>query len=251
MEQIKTENIEELIIQLTDNFTKVISINEIKLYPKLYWGGNGVGDRWANKKFNYSVIYANKVPKTYSENDTDTIPEEVLKYFLEKNKGTGIIGIFVYSKRSNNQKRPISTAILKSIRSQSCVVCGSNSEIICDHKNDLYNDERVLNSKTQSETDFQPLCNHCNLQKRQVSREEYENEKIYSAKKMQRLAIYPFTFPWEKKTFDKGDMYCKNDTYWFDPVEFERKIYLYSTYKIPIVNELKYKVNRNKIRLIL
>ena len=46
------ESIEELVMRATDNFTKILSTNEIKnKYPKLYWGGNGVGDRWANKKY--------------------------------------------------------------------------------------------------------------------------------------------------------------------------------------------------------
>ena len=54
-------NIDELIIDITNNFTKIISINEIKEnYKELYWGGNGIGDRWINKKFNYTVIYSNK-----------------------------------------------------------------------------------------------------------------------------------------------------------------------------------------------
>jgi hypothetical protein len=40
------ESIEELVIQATNNFTKIISTNEIKeKYKELYWGGNGVGDR--------------------------------------------------------------------------------------------------------------------------------------------------------------------------------------------------------------
>jgi hypothetical protein len=122
MEDITPKNkeieIESLVIQLTDNFSKILSINEIKLYPKLYWGGNGVGDRWANKKFNYSVIYSKKQPRKYSENDDDTIPEELLKEFLAVNKGTGIIGIFVFSKRTNNQNRPIRADIKNKYKNQ-------------------------------------------------------------------------------------------------------------------------------------
>lgn len=50
-------------------------------------------------------------------------------------------------------------------------ICGSKSHLVTDHKNDLYNDIRVLNSKTQTVDDFQCLCNHCNLQKRQISKQ--------------------------------------------------------------------------------
>jgi len=236
------ESIYELVIRVTDNFTKILSTNEIKEnYKELYWGGNGVGDRWANKKFNYSVVYSNKQPKLYSENNDDKIPTEILNHFLQTNKGAGIIGIFVHSIRTKTQQRPISKTIYKKITSLSCVVCGTH-DTICDHKNDLYNDTRVLSLETQLISDFQPLCNHCNLQKRQICKTEQKNEKLYSAKNIQRYKIYPFEFPWEKKYFDKNDINCKTSTYWFDPVEFDKKIYYYSLYVIPIINEIKYKI---------
>jgi hypothetical protein len=238
----------DFVIQATENFTKILSTVEIKdKYPELYWGGNGVGDRWANKKFNYSVIYSKKQPSLYSENDEDTIPTDILTEFLQSNKrtgGNGIIGIFVHSRRTNTQKRPISQTIHKEITSLSCVVCGTQTTI-CDHKNDLYNDPRVLCVETQLISDFQPLCNHCNLQKRQVCKTEGQTAKLYSAKNIQRYKIYPFEFPWEKKAFDKTDIYCKNGTYWFDPVEFDKNIYYYSVYVIPIVNEIK---SKNKLK---
>jgi len=233
--------IDELVIQATSHFTKIVSTKEIiEKYKELYWGGNGVGDRFANKKFNYSVIYSKKQPSLYSENDDDKIPTDILNEFLKTNKGTGIIGIFVHSRRTNIQKRPISKNIHKEITSMSCVVCGTVNTI-CDHKNDLYNDVRVLNLDTQLIHDFQPLCNHCNLQKRQVCKTECLTGKIYSAKNIQRYKMYPFEFPWEKKVFDKNDVYCKNGTYWFDPVEFDRNIYCYSLYVIPIINAIKWR----------
>ena len=251
MTQIIKENITELVILATNNFTKILSTSEIKeKYGKLYWGGNGVGDRWANKKFNYSVIYSNKKPRLYSENDDDKIPTDIIDEFLQMNKGTGIIGIYVHSIRKNITTRPIEPNISKKITSLSCVICGTH-DTICDHKNDLYNDKRVLNSKTQLISDFQPLCNHCNLQKRQVCITEAETNKIYSAKNIQRYKVYLFEFPWEKKIFDINDINCKTDTYWFDPVEFDRKIYYYSACVIPIIKEIKYKIKTNKLKLIL
>lgn len=241
---------EDLIIKATDNFTKILSTKEIKeKYKELYWGGNGVGDRWAKKKFNYSVIYSKKRPTLYSENENDKIPTEILKHFLENNKGVGIIGIFVHSKRINKQQRPINKNIHKKIISLSCVVCGTTNTI-CDHKNDLYNDKRVLSLKTQLISDFQPLCNHCNLQKRQISKKEEETNKLFLAKNIERYKMYPFEFPWEKKVFDKNDINCKSGTYWFDPVEFDKNIYYYSLYIIPIINEIKYKIKSRKFKLI-
>jgi 5-methylcytosine-specific restriction endonuclease McrA len=210
----------------------------------------GVGDRWANKKFNYSVIYSKKTPTLYSEND-DKIPSELLGHFLKNEKGVGIIGIFVHSRRMNkNQKRPIRKDIKDYYKVLTCVVCGTHATI-CDHKNDLYNDERVLSTTTQLLSDFQPLCNHCNLQKRQVCITERENQRLYSAKNIERYKIYLFDyFPWEKKVFDTKDIHCKNGTYWFDPVEFDKNIYYYTSYTIPIINEIKHKIKTNIIAVL-
>jgi len=237
--------IEKMVIDATNNFTEILSTAIIKeKYKDLYWGGNGLGDRWANKKFNYSVIYKNKNPILYSENDNDKIPEDKLKDFLNKNKGIGIIGIYVHSKRLNYINRTIRKDIQKEITKLSCVICGKK-ETICDHKNDLYNDSRVLDIYKQLLEDFQPLCNHCNLQKRQIAKEEKLNMKLYSAKNIQRFKIYPFEFPWEKKLYDETDINCKANTYWYDPVKFEENIYYYSRYIIPLLNEIK-----NKIKLV-
>ena len=231
----------EKIKRLTKIYTQIMGIEEIKKHKKLYWGGNGVGDRFAGKRFNYSVINSNKTIKTYSENDTDEIPIDILESFLIKQnkKLNGIIGIFVHSLRKNIVNRPIREDIKKAVCSKSCVVCGSNTDIICDHKNDIYNDERVLQTNTQLITDFQALCNHCNLQKRQIFKKETKNNKIYSAKTIPMYSLYSFEFPWEKKSFDKNDVYCKVDTFWYDPTEFERKKEMYIRVSIPINNMIK------------
>ena len=119
---------------------------------------------------------------------------------------------------------------------------------------DLYNDIRVLSVKTQLISDFQPLCNHCNLQKREICKTEKQTKKLYSAKNIQMLKIHPFEFHWEKKVFNINDITCKNGTFWFDPVEFNRNISVYSMYvpiiKDPIIKELKYKINTTKLKLI-
>jgi 5-methylcytosine-specific restriction endonuclease McrA len=245
-------NIDELVSEATNNYTQIVSVNEIKeKFPELFWGGNGVGDRFANKKYNYTCI-KKKERTLYSENDEDIIPPEVLNDFLENNKGIksqGIIGIFVHSKKINNGSRPIKKDIHKIIIGSSCVVCGTHSTV-CDHKNDLYNDDRVLNTKTQVLSDFQPLCNHCNLQKRQICKKEEQEQKLYSAKNIPIYKVYPFEFPWEKKVFDRNDIYCKNGTFWFDPVEFNYNITCYSQYVIPIVNEIKRRIKTKKLKVL-
>ena len=251
IEHIEVTNTEELIIQLSNNFTKIISRNEIKKYKKIDWGNNGIGDRWANKKFNYTSVYNDKI-KTYSENDNDNVPEELIQLFrLEHPNMKGIIGIFVHSKRLKITKRPIKKEIDIVIKQNSCVSCGSNSDIICDHKNDLYNDEKVLDIHTQELSDFQPLCNHCNLQKRQICKDEVKNNRIYSAKNLQKYKIFHYEFPWEKKAFATDDITTKLDTYWYDPIEFNKKICYYSLYVIPIINEIKSKLRNGKLKAFL
>lgn len=251
MEQKMNDTKEEMVIQATNHFTKIISTTEIREhYKPLHWGRNGLGDRFANKKYNYSVIYKKQPSKKYSENDADIIPPQLLAEFLNTHSGPGIIGIYVHSKRMNISQHPICTKITNYYKTRTCVMCGTKCEIVCDHKNDLYNDLRVLDIKTQNLEDFQCLCGHCNKLKGKVCAKERANERLFSAKDIDRYKQYPFEFPWEKKAFDKHDINCKKDTYWYDPVEFERKIFCYSTYVIPILNELKHKVKHNKLKLV-
>jgi hypothetical protein len=120
-------------------------------------------------------------------------------------------------------------------------MCGSHSNTVIDHKNDLYNDETVLNVDTQTIDDFQVLCTHCNLLKRQISIDEKKNKKIYSAKNLDRFKIYDFEFPWEKMSFEKDyiDKYTKHCSLWYDPIEFQRKIRFYELSTLPIVKQIK------------
>lgn len=120
---------DELINTLSVNFTQIIHINDIKANPLIYWGGNGVGDRFANKRYNYSVVYINKTIKLYSENLDDTIPESILTEFFELKcqvpKNTkSICGIFIHSKRENIVNRPIKTEILNAIKKRFVFVAG-------------------------------------------------------------------------------------------------------------------------------
>lgn len=93
-QQTKKQNIIEVVISATDNFTKILSVADIKnQYSELYWGGNGIGDRWCNKYFNYSVIYSKRQPRLYSEYDDNKIPSNVLIEFLRNNNGSGIIPV--------------------------------------------------------------------------------------------------------------------------------------------------------------
>jgi hypothetical protein len=226
VEKPEKEGVEELVLRLTENCTKVLGLDVIK-ENDLWWGGNGVGDRWATKKFNYCTIFSKKVTN-YSENEEDSIPLDILKKFRETvTSQGGILGIYVYSKRINVETRPIREDISIVVKKMACVSCGSHSDIVCDHKNDFYNDPRVLDRATQILDDFQSLCTHCNLQKRQICKREKETGVLYSAKQIPKYAMFDFEFTWEKKKFDLSDKDCKKGTYWYDPIEFSRNIYMY------------------------
>ena len=120
--------------------------------------------------------------------------------------------------------RPIRKDIEKHHKNIGCVVCGSKSDLVTDHKNDLYNDPRVLNRRSQMIDDFQCLCNHCNLQKRQVSKTTLKTGKRIGATSIASLAIFGIDFIEGDENFDKNDINAMNGTYWYDPVEFMKRI---------------------------
>lgn len=243
--------------ELSNNFTLIIPKTTLVKYKELTWGNNGVGSRWARKIFNYTVI-ENKKTKTYSENEDEKINEIEIKKFQENNKGVGIIGIMVHSIRINdNSERPINKNYNDYYKNLPCVTCGSNSDLIVDHKNDLYNNELVLNTKTQKKEDFQTLCNHCNLQKRQICKKEKETNKIYSGLNIPMFEVFkdePFVnnnkFDWENENLDIKDKDSKKTSFWYDPVQFVINIKNMYTTKIKSqeeeINRLKEELNKFK-----
>jgi hypothetical protein len=236
--ELRQTRIKETVVAVSQNYTRIVSFPILE-QNNLGWGKNGVGDRWAGKLFNYTVVYANGKTRRYSQTDTDVISMEIITEFITTTpKQTGIIGIFVHSIRSDCTNRPIRKDIRDSFKNCGCVVCGNKSNTICDHKNDLYNDPRVLNTTTQTADDFQCLCNSCNLQKRSIAIKETADEKIYSAANIPMFANISI-FPWEKRAYDKTDPTCKIGSYWYDPVAFMRNYTLYTRYVMPVVIELR------------
>ena len=174
-------------------------ISQIKL---LNWGNNGIARHGVF--FNDNRYIWEKSPKTGK---------------IEKLRTNGYNQDLI-----NNLSRPIRKDIEKYHKKFGCVVCGSHSDLITDHKNDLYNDSRVLNIKTQKIDDFQCLCNHCNLQKRQVAKKTIETKKRYSAKNIPSLKVFDIDFIEGNKEFDINDPNAMKGTYWYDPVAFMQYI---------------------------
>ena len=105
----------------------------------------------------------------------------------------------------------IRTDIRNAICKLPCVNCGRTDDIQCDHKNDLYNDPRVLNTHTQTKEDFQPLCNNCNLRKRAVSLKTVKDKKRQPPPPSIRLLGIDFTQGDEN--YDSNDINAMVGTY--------------------------------------
>jgi|AntRauMFilla1563_2_1112583.scaffolds.fasta_scaffold03055_3 hypothetical protein len=130
-----------------------------------------------------------------------------------------------YDKYNNNiNNRNIRKDIKTFHYKTGCVCCGSNSDLVIDHKNDLYNDPRVLNITTQNIYDFQCLCNHCNLQKRQICKDTKKYKKRYGATNIPQLKIFGIDFIDGDETFNPNDINALKSTYWYDPIAFMEHI---------------------------
>jgi hypothetical protein len=214
----------QLVKKITNNFTNILSREKIRDHQELDWGDNGIGDRWCDKKFNYIVIYKGKIKsKIYTDTDED-IKDDIkddIDNFKNNYNGTskGIIGIKILSIRTTNNNRPIRKDIKDFYKNHNCIICGSYSEIVVDHKNDYYNDPKVLITATQTLDDFQPLCNHCNLQKRQISKNEKETNILYSCNNILQLKCF-------EKEINKLNSLLpeKCYSYWYDPVKYIERI---------------------------
>lgn len=107
------------------------------------------------------------------------------------------------------------------ICSNPCVNCGTTKDIQCDHKNDLKNDPRVLSLSTQTLDDFQPLCRHCNIVKREMKAKMMSSGKRFGA----TYLGFPIDFVSGDDTLNMDDPKWYVGTYWGDCVAFKREIY--------------------------
>jgi 5-methylcytosine-specific restriction endonuclease McrA len=171
------------------------------------------------------------------EEEKYKIKEAFNKFNLKDNKNTGILYIGVFGiKNKKKYDRGIHHKIVEYFKNKSCCVCGSNTNIEIDHKNDLYNDPRVLNKETQEQNDFQALCKHCNDQKRQVNKKMRQTKKRYGATNIPSLKPFGIDFIKGDETYDINDSNTMVGTYWYDPVEFNKEIIKILTNQISNLN---------------
>ena len=175
------------------HMSRVVGINEfINEYKTLLTQNGGSWCRssvWNNEKV-ATMNAAGNVNFLWSP-ETDEEEQEVIKKFKMKNdetklttkyKGNKIIYIGIFGIDDRDKQRPIRDNIKAHYLKIPCVVCGSTSNLVCDHKNDLYNDPDVLNKEKQKLEDFQSLCNHCNLLKSSICKKTRKEKKISSYK---------------------------------------------------------------------
>ena len=198
---LKQKAIDLLFQPDSDGVSRWVTREELDSTPALKWGNNGVarhGVYFNDKRYNWEKKGSRRITHL---------------------RTTGFNNDFLHG-----ASRPIRDDIHAYHKPMGCVVCGSHSDLVTDHKNDLYNDPRVLKEQTQVIEDFQCLCRHCNLQKRQVARSTVETGKRFPATRIPSLAPFGIDFIQGDKTFDPADPNAMVGTYWYDPVEFIKEV---------------------------
>jgi hypothetical protein len=218
-----------------DGISRFVCTNEFKdKYSKLVLGNGGSWcrlDGSFGKKYKIVTIKKNgKINYSWDIDDNEkfNIEEEIEKLIQKKDivieKGISIKYIKLYGYQKNNEYlRPISKKIRDHFDGKSCIVCGSYNNTVIDHKNGLYNDKCVLDIDTQKIDDFQVLCNHCNLQKRQTIKNMKKIGKRYSALNIQSISMFNISFTEGDENYDKNNPKWGEGTYWNDPCDFIRK----------------------------
>jgi hypothetical protein len=186
--------------------------------------------RWVSRKELSTTSIAFTDNGNVRQNKPQHFPKDVKeKYIFEyQRKGVSQKGTVTHI-RTNGfdtetlHNHPIGNHIKKYYDGSRCVVCGIKADV-SDHKNDLYNDPRVLNVDTQTVDDFQPMCNGCNLKKRQISIKTKEENKRVGATYIPQLAVFGIDFIEGDETLNISDPNAMKGTYWYDPIEFMKFI---------------------------
>jgi len=217
------------------NQTRFVSKDEfIGEYSELFFKNGGDWCRYSslNKSiYKFATMKANGREIKLLWKATDIEEKEVEKSFkdnCEIVKGNQIQYFKIFGIKNEQQgcNHPIREDIKEYYKNKACVHCGTNTDLQCDHKNGLYNDSRVLNTKTQTIDDFQSLCRHCNCQKRQVEKKTKKTSIRYGATKIPSLAIFGIDFIEGDETINFEDVNALKGTYWYDPIEFMKYIKL-------------------------
>ncbi len=206
-----------------NGFTKVITIQEIIADKDITWNEGNGNCRKGNPPWDYGGKYKWRIERKNNKSRGKVISIQAIG--INKNK---------------EESHPIDKLIRKKFNeiNKFCLNCGTHRNLVIDHKNDLYNEKRVLNIKTQRSEDFQRLCDKCNNDlKHSVHEKEIKSGKLHKARDIGKFIKDKFEYPWEislrdyKDKDDKGEKLwikeerhcCKYYTYWYDIETFENK----------------------------
>lgn len=125
-------------------------------------------------------------------------------------------------KQEKSFSQAVRPDIKQQISSQKCVMLGvsgrsENTKIEVDHKDGRKDDMRVSDPKTQSLSDFQPLCKAANDIKRQICKECRRTGVRWDARKIQGN---PFPFYAGTAKYEEG-LGCVG-CYQYDPVAYRK-----------------------------
>ena len=217
------------------NQTRIVRATEfVDKYSILICGNGGSWCRldgdFGKKYKSITVNRKGKIRYSWDAEDEEKeqIQQEINEYMKSNNIGFSDTGVDlylfkIYGLRTTDYSRVISKKIKDELRDRPCVACGTTSHIEIDHKNGLYNDPRVYNVATQLVTDFQPLCKHCNDQKRQITKWQIKHKKRYPATMIPQFAYSNIAYVEGGETYDPNDPNAMIGTYWYDPVELRKK----------------------------
>lgn len=127
-----------------------------------------------------------------------------------------------FNKNKQNFNQNIRQDIFDIITKQRCVILWTHISSDCksapDHKDGRKDDPRVMNTKTQLLSDFQPLSVAANNAKKQFCKECKRTWMRYDATKIwYPIPVVEWTIKYEKPLWCKG---C----FWFDPIEFRKHL---------------------------
>ena len=105
--------------------------------------------------------------------------------------------------------------IIREIKKKRCLIIGTSLPEP-DHKNGRKDDLRVMNTKTQTIDDFQPLSTAANSAKRQICKECRQTGFRYDARNLG----YPVAVVEGKYEKPLGCVGC----FWYDPIAFRDKL---------------------------
>jgi hypothetical protein len=191
-------------------------MNRTNLVIKLFNPNNLGISRWVSKE-----ECTGKFKSLYPTNGNQWYRNIGLSHYIfEKNIIDGIIHWRFNGFKEKQSGRPIKDSIRKNILNRNCSHTGfsgsKNNEIIVDHKNGRYDDEKVLNVNDQILDDFQPLNNQSNLKKRTDCMNCIKTNNRFDGKTLG----YSISVIEGELTYDG---YC-NGCYWYDCEKFKKEL---------------------------